>query len=292
MEAVYPLSSVLRVRRAKRSLLGRALLAASVSLLTASLLLPSAVVEVEEERPVSGEMELAYRVARPAVVLVVDVSGSMADEIPGGVKIEAAREAALRFVEGIPPGVDLGLVAFSDSVVASVPPTSDRGRVREVVEEMEPQGGTMYSFPLMSALSWVRGYRAFNASCAVVMITDGLPADVDEYRPLLDEFRRLGVPVHAVFVGPPGGEGEGEIELIASRTGGRQETASTAGRLVEVLSSLSSKISETVARVEVGGVVRVRVQREVRIWEPLALAGLALYSAYWAVSLREEGVAF
>jgi len=292
VRVTYPLAGLLRPPERRTRVGRRALLAAALVALTVGLLSPTITVEREVRVQASGEVQASLQIARPAVVLLVDVSGSMGEPLPGGVKIEAAREAARRFVEGLPEGVDVGLIAFSDRVELSVPPTGNRSRLEGAISELTASGGTMYSYPLSSALAWVRGYRAFNATCAVVIVTDGLPADRVEYRGLLSSFREIGVPVHAVFIGPPGSEGEGETRLIARETGGTQHTAETVGDLVDALSELSSRISEAVASAQFEAEVRVPVSERVDLGWPLVLAGLALYASYWAVALRDEGTRF
>ncbi len=289
LTVTYPLAGLLRPAEGRKRRLRNAVLAASLVALTIGLLSPAVTVEREVTVQASGEVEAAYQLARPAVVLVVDVSGSMGEPISGGVKLDAAREAALKFVGGLPESVDVGLIAFSDRIELSVPPTGNRSELEAAIGDLRASGGTMYSYPLMSALSWVRAYRAFNATCAVVMLTDGLPADRTEYRHLLEPFRELGVPIHTVFIGEAGSEGEEETRLIASETGGTQHTVGTVGDLIETLSELSSQISETMASAEFSAAVRVPVRTQINLGGPLALTGLALYAAYWALAQREEG---
>ncbi len=285
----YPLARLLQPALSRRGRLRGAVLAAALVALTVGLLSPTATVEREVTVQASGEVQAAYQVARPAVILVMDVSGSMGEQIPGGVKIEAAREAALRFVEGVPGDVDVGLIAFSDRVESSVPPTGNRSELEAAIRALMATGGTMYSYPLMSALAWVRGYRAFNATCAVVMLTDGLPADRSEYRHLLGSFRELGVPIHTVFIGVPGSEGEEETRLIARETGGTQHTVATVRDLLDTLSNLSSQVSETVATARFSASVKVPVRTQLDLGWPMIFAGIALYCTYWVLAQREEG---
>lgn len=293
LRADYPLASVLGpARSGGKRRIRRVALATSTIFLTVALLSPTVSVERTVVKPVSGELEVAYRLARPAVVLMVDVSGSMGGTIGGRLKIQAAQEAALKFVEGLPEEVEVGLIAFSDRVELAVPPTSNRTRLRGVIQRMEPTGGTMYQYPLLSAISWLRGYRAFNVTCAAVMVTDGLPADREEYQGLLDDFRDLDVPLHTVFIGPPGDEGDLETKRIAEATGGLQYTASTADQLVESLTNLSSTISETIGRAEFQAEIEVPVTVELNLGEPMAALGLALALLYWAMAQRAEGTVF
>ncbi|MCC6059793.1 MAG: VWA domain-containing protein, partial [Thermofilum sp.] len=106
-----PLARVVRQRgRARR----RATLAVKLTLAVAlALALARPGVFVEREVVLQGPAEVAmFRLARPVAVIVIDVSGSMGEAIPGGVKIEVAKDALRKLVERVPPSVDLGLIAF------------------------------------------------------------------------------------------------------------------------------------------------------------------------------------
>ena len=65
---------------------------------------------------------------RRTAVLVMDTSNSMRGE-----KIEAARSAALAYVDGLPDDVSLGIVTFARSVAQPLAPTQDRAAARDVM---------------------------------------------------------------------------------------------------------------------------------------------------------------
>ncbi len=68
---------------------------------------------------------------RRTAVLVMDTSNSMR-----GDRIEAARAAALTFLETVPEDVYVGVVTFDSDVDAAVQPTLDRDEARAVVEDL------------------------------------------------------------------------------------------------------------------------------------------------------------
>lgn len=73
----------------------------------------------------------------PAVVLVLDASGSMR-----GGPLAAAQQAATAFVTSLPDVVPVGLVTFSDSARVVVSPTTDRGRVVGAIGDVQASGET------------------------------------------------------------------------------------------------------------------------------------------------------
>jgi Ca-activated chloride channel family protein len=76
------------------------------------------------------------------IVLAFDVSGSMAATDLQPTRMEAARVAAKAFVERQPPGVIVGVVAFSDGGVSVQAPTRDQAAVLAAIDRLQPQRGT------------------------------------------------------------------------------------------------------------------------------------------------------
>lgn len=287
-----PLARVVRVERKPRRRATLALKLALAALLALTLSQPYVTVEREVVVESGGEVEVRLRLARPVVIVIVDVSGSMSAEIPGGVKaIEAAKEAVRRLVEGAPQGVDVGLIAFSDRIEAAVPPTSDRKAVLAVVNALESTGGTMYTYPLRAALNWLAPYTLFGSPTLVVFVSDGLPADM-EYRGLLPKFKALNVSIHTIYIGGVGESGEAEMQLIARETGGEQYTAEAAQQLISVFEGLASRVGEMAVRAQ----ERLKAKRTVRevvnlSWAP-AIAAATIFTLLLAARYRASQLTF
>jgi len=262
-----------------------------VALLSAALASPYVRVERVVERSVEAEVTDVLQVARPAAVVVIDVSGSMADRIPGGVKIEAAKSAVRRFLRGVPANVSLGLIAFDHEVVLAVPVTRNVEILERELERLQPRGGTMYTYPLQTALSMLRPYRALNASCAVIFVSDGLPADRGLYDGVLREMRALNVSVHTVYVGPGNDPGAAEMRRIAELTGGRSYSVETAQELAEVLGELARTVSSMAAGYRARVTYRERVEERVDLSWALLSASTAALAALLYARYRRLGVA-
>ncbi len=211
--------------------------------------LASPYLEVERLRTTEAEAEVweALKLARPAVVVVVDVSGSMGEAIAGGVKISVAKSVISRFLDSLPANLSVGLIAFDDKVRLTVPVTRDVERVRSAVAELEPGGGTMFTYPLGVALNMLKPYRAFNVSCTIVFVSDGLPADQGLYDSLLRKMRELNITVNTVYIGTGGDPGAAEMRRIAEATGGQWFNAENAQQLSDVFERLSREIARAAA---------------------------------------------
>lgn len=71
------------------------------------------------------------------VVIVFDRSGSMSND-----PLRAAKDAALAFIDALPPEVDIGLVSFSTDATVDVPITQDRNALKSAVEVLDSDGNT------------------------------------------------------------------------------------------------------------------------------------------------------
>src|SRR5919108_3426196 len=99
----------------------------------------------------------ALRVAIPkdrvTIVLALDVSGSMGanDVFPS--RLAAAKRAARGFVNTLPAGFRVGVVAFSSTAALVQPVTEDLGAVRAAIDKLELGGGTAIGEGIQVALA-------------------------------------------------------------------------------------------------------------------------------------------
>ena len=105
-----------------------ALLLAGVTLLLVGFARPEATITVKRQDA--------------TVVLVLDVSGSMAASDSKPTRLAAARVAAKKYLDALPKGHRMSLITFSDHTTLSVPPSHDLTRVRAALDRARtgPQG--------------------------------------------------------------------------------------------------------------------------------------------------------
>jgi Ca-activated chloride channel homolog len=113
---------------------------------------------------VAGLTILVLSLARPqsvigvprfegTVLLAFDVSGSMAATDVAPTRMEAAKAAALEFVEGAPASLRIGVVVFSDAGFSTQVPTYERAPVAAAIQRLEPERGTSLARGILSALT-------------------------------------------------------------------------------------------------------------------------------------------
>ncbi len=133
------------VQRADGSRLGirrhipPALFLSGLAVLMVALARPQAVVSLPREEGI--------------VILAFDVSGSMAAEDLEPTRMEASKSAAQEFVQRQPPGVQIGVVAFSDGGLGVQPPTNDQETIRAAINRLAPQRGTSIGEGIRAALN-------------------------------------------------------------------------------------------------------------------------------------------
>jgi Ca-activated chloride channel homolog len=106
-----------------------------------------------------------------AIVLCIDTSGSMASSDITPTRADASRQAALTFINGVPDGTRIGLVAFSANAFPLGPLTDDREAARDELGRLPaPNGGTAIGDALEVAAQMLpaAGRRA------IVLVTDGV----------------------------------------------------------------------------------------------------------------------
>lgn len=160
---------------------------------------------------------LSFALARPhatvavpreqaSIVLVTDVSGSMRAEDVEPSRLEAAREAARRFLEEVPEEARVGAVAFSTEPHTVEPPSDDRGKVEDVLDSLDADGGTATGDALAAALDLVDdGPRAKRPPAAIVLLSDGETTTGRDPVDVAREARRLRIPIHTVALGTDDG---------------------------------------------------------------------------------------
>jgi len=174
----------------------------------ALLLVGAALLLVGFARPTA---RITVKRQEATVILVLDVSGSMAarDSLP--TRLAAAKAVALRYVDRLPKGYRMALVKFSDHTSVSAAPTHDLTAVRAAVARAKsgPQG-TALAEAVVRAVDigrTVKGeQRGPRPPAVVVVLSDGgQTAGRVTPQQAAARAKQAGIPVTAVALGTPDG---------------------------------------------------------------------------------------
>src|SRR5918999_486873 len=90
---------------------------------------------------------------RATIVVTIDISLSMEAEDVEPNRLEAAKAAAIQFVNSLPPKFNVSLVTFAGTATTVVPPTLDRGVVSAAIQSLEPQASTAIGEGIITSLA-------------------------------------------------------------------------------------------------------------------------------------------
>ena len=156
---------------------------------------------------------------RSTVVLVFDTSQSMAAEDLEPSRLEAAKAAAIEFVEEQPGSVDIGVVSFGQSGAITLRPSQERDEIVAAINRLQPVGSTNLAEGVFSALSVIADdpivylpdeqgnveippvdFGGFG-SAFIVLFSDGEDTDQSDPLPLADFGAQSGIRIYPVGVG-------------------------------------------------------------------------------------------
>ena len=272
---------------------------------------------------VAGFVVLAIAVARPhanvalprpegTVMLTFDVSGSMAATDLPPTRLDTARTIASTIIQRQPPGVVVGLVAFSDAGIAVHAPTSDqsdgprrdpaaRARPRDVRRagpavgarrDREGQGGhagRRLQQPVGGARRDVAPVDpASDASTVIVLLSDGENNERPDPIAMAQEAADRGIRIVTIGIGSAAGADldldgfkvhtqldEATLTQIAEMTGGSYHAADDPDGVEAIYQDLQPKL-----------VVRTE---PLEVTSLFAALGLALLVVGGALSLAWSG---
>jgi Ca-activated chloride channel homolog len=259
-----------------------------------AILVAIAVLVLAAARP---QRTIAVPVERASIMLVTDVSGSMAATDVRPTRLEAARAAARRFVGEVPKGVNIGVMALSSKPRVLTSPTRDREAINAALDELAPRGGTGTGEAIQAAtriLSRAPGIGGKRPPGAIVLISDGASTGRIDPVAAAQEARRARLPIYTVALGTeqgtitvprPGDQGGNEIRRVppdprgmaevSKASGGQAYTASDTDKLKDVYDRLGSLLGTK--------------QEKQEITAGFAGGGLALLLLGAALSLRWFG---
>jgi Ca-activated chloride channel homolog len=220
-------------------------------------------------------VSLAVPEREGTVILAFDVSNSMRADDLEPTRLAAAQRAALAFVERQPRTIRIGVVAFGDSAVTVLRPTTAKEDVKPAIERLSVGGGTSLGQGLFASLRAIAGKPltidesalnsdtgsvdvGFFGSSAIVLLSDGENTSRPDPLDIADILSTAGVRVHAIGVGTKEGaviEVDGfniatalDEELlteIANVTDGTYDHAPDAAALAKIYDTIDLEFKST-----------------------------------------------
>ncbi|MEA2249507.1 MAG: Ca-activated chloride channel [Solirubrobacteraceae bacterium] len=235
---------------------------------------------------------VAVPAEQASVVLVTDHSRSMMATDVSPTRLEAARDAARRFLDKVPSAVRVGAVAYSDAPDAVQAPTTRRDDVRRIIDGLVADGSTATGDALAAALEGIARDRrsGHRPPAAIVLLSDGKTTTGRDPIQVARAAGRARVPIYTVALGTPGATipnpypyasplpvppDPATLREIAQESHGRAYTVEDSGELSQIYQRLGSSIGTR--------------NRQQEITAVFAIGGLLLLAAAAATSMRWSG---
>jgi Ca-activated chloride channel homolog len=196
---------------------------------------------------------------RATIVLTIDTSLSMdADDVEPN-RIEAAKQAAVAFLDRLPRTINVGLVSFHGIARVDVPPTTDRARVRSAILGLDLGEGTAIGEAIFASLDTLENVPEPTDAeepvpGRIVVLSDGETTVGRSNQEAVEAAVEAEIPVSTIAFGTQSGEieidgervpvavNEQALEDIADSTSGSFYTAVTEAELTEVYEDIGSSI--------------------------------------------------
>jgi Ca-activated chloride channel family protein len=152
---------------------------------------------------ISGPHVTMFVPARDGDVFIcIDTSGSMASTDVTPTRAQAAKAAARAFIAESPPGIKIGIIAFSGTAGVVAPLNADHQVVASSLDEVPlPNGATAIGDALKLAAEQLpaQGHRV------IILITDGVNNTGTDPSEMAQWLGAHHIPVYTVGIGTPAG---------------------------------------------------------------------------------------
>lgn len=157
---------------------------------------------LEDMLPVQLQLPSKLETPSVAMVIVIDRSGSMADNYKGSVKIEMAKDAAYQAAAQLSSSDEVGVISFDTEATWNVQlaPMGNPANLVSPIGQIAPGGGTSIITGLQPAVKALEGVQAKDKQ--VILLTDGQDSDSNvDYSKVFQEANANNINVSTVGLG-------------------------------------------------------------------------------------------
>ena len=150
-----------------------------------------------------------------AIVLAIDTSGSM-NNSKKPTPLENSVEAATKFVNQLSSQDLVALITFADNVILQSDLTTDKTKINEILDSLEPKGATAINDAVVDSINLLKNRPERRA---IILLTDGKP-DGDQvftFDQALAHASSYKIPIYPIGFGAVD---KNQIERLANLTGG------------------------------------------------------------------------
>lgn len=193
---------------------------------------------IEKLLPVEMEVKGKQQLPSLGLVIVLDRSGSMI-----GLKMELAKEAAVRSVELLREGDTFGLIAFDSHPweIIETKPLENKDEVTNTILSIPAEGGTEI-YPSLS-LAYNNLFDLPLQRKHIILLTDGQSATSGNYEELIENGKKKHITLSTVAIGHDADRQL--LESLSELAGGRFYDVEDETTIPSILSRETAMISRT-----------------------------------------------
>ena len=194
------------------------------------------------------------------VVMAIDTSLSMEATDVRPTRLDGAKDAAISFIEELPPNLNLGVVSFNGIATIRVRPSTNHAAAIAAVDSLELGPATAIGeavFASLDAIKLVTDENGLTPPARIVLMSDGETTVGRPDEDAVEAAQQAGIPVSTIAFGTDGGVivlpeeprpipvpvNRDKLETIAADTGGGFFTAVSTDELAAVYRDIGSQIS-------------------------------------------------
>ncbi len=197
--------------------------------------------EDSAEREILEIRHLASSVPDSAVVMLLDVSGSMR-----GKPFREMKKAVLAFIAAMKTGEKIAIVTFADEVTIDLDFTADRDALRNTIDTLKISGKITVLYNAISQATDLYASRRFQGRKAMVVFSDGKDEGSRiDYTGLMEKITRSNIPIYSIGFSKIGNKWLRHMASFAETTNGRYLYAPKAEDLSDIYKNIETRIRDT-----------------------------------------------
>ncbi len=228
-----------------------------------------------------------------AVMIVVDSSGSMTDEMDGKTKYVLALEGATACLDVLGDRDYCGIVSFQNTASEKMQlvPVAQKEKIVEIIEDMKVNmdaGDTIFSSAIIQAGEALSALDNVEKK-HIVMITDGNPSDkLSVYGEYIKDNSLKGITMSIITVGESGDSGKGDMSEAAAMGGGKHHHVTD---IKDIFSIMQTDLAlEAIAEIEYGKEFNLTIKDRTTVVAGVDDASLPTLSGYYGTVKKEDAV--
>jgi len=203
-------------------------------------------------------------------VFAIDASSSMLADDFTPTRLEAAKDASLKFVDIVPPGAEVGITTFASTAIINLRPTSNMQEVRDAISDinLHESGGTAIGDPIVTSTN-LFNTKDSKKSKSIILLTDGQSNVGVPLETATEYAKHNDVNINAIGVATKEGGNVSSLNLISkldeellkkitSETNGQFFVAKDAKGLVDAFRSIAAS-SEKLISINISWILLISV---------------------------------